>query len=710
MTDNSEPQGAGGGEQQVSESQIAVHWREEEYYYPPESFVGQANASDPAIFDRFSLGKFPECFTEYADLLDWDRRWDTVLDSSNPPFWRWFTGGRLNASYNCVDRHVAGSGNKAALIWVPEPEDAGAVAITYRELYHRVNEFAALLQDFCGLKAGDRVTLHMPMVPELPVTMLACARLGVVHSQVFGGFSGNACGTRIADSGSRVLITMDGYYRSGTLADHKVKADEAVAEAKKQGQEVDKVLVWRRHPGQYASQAPMAGGRDFFVDEVAGKYRGQLVDPVPMPAEAPLFLMYTSGTTGRPKGAQHSTGGYLSYVAGTSKYYQDIHPDDTYWCMADIGWITGHSYIVYGPLALGTTSVIYEGTPNYPDAGRPWRIAERLGVNIFHTSPTAIRMLRKVGPDEPAKYGYQFKHMTTVGEPIEPEVWRWYHEAVGKGQAVIVDTWWQTETGGFLGSSLPALKPMKPGSCGPAVLGIFPVILDEDGHEVPDGKAGNICITNPWPGIMQTVWGQPERFISVYYAKYNKDPGSKDWRDWPYFAGDGAVRAPDGYYRILGRVDDVINVAGHRLGTKEIESASLTVPEVAEAAAVPVIDDIRGRAVEVYVSLKPGVEASDAMARKVTTAIETEIGKIARPKNVWIVPDMPKTRSGKIMRRVIAAVSNFTDVGDVTTLANPEIVDGIRHQVQTAKLAKGDTPRELSDTERAEIQAFGTET
>jgi acetyl-CoA synthetase len=709
MTDNSEPQVSEDGEQVVSESQIAVHWREEEYYYPPEAFVAQANANDPAIFDRFSQDKFPECFIEYADLLDWDRRWDTVLDSSNPPFWKWFTGGKLNASYNCVDRHVPANGNKAALIWVPEPEDVDAVAITYRELYHRVNEFAALLQDFCGLKAGDRVTLHMPMVPELPVTMLACARLGVVHSQVFGGFSGNACGTRIADSGSRVLITMDGYYRSGTLTDHKVKADEAVAEARNQGQEVDKVLVWRRHPGQYASETPMTEGRDFFVDEVAGKYRGQLVDPVSMPAEAPLFLMYTSGTTGRPKGAQHSTGGYLSYVAGTSKYYQDIHPDDTYWCMADIGWITGHSYIVYGPLALGTTSVIYEGTPNYPDAGRPWRIAERLGVNIFHTSPTAIRMLRKVGPDEPAKYNYSFKHMTTVGEPIEPEVWRWYHSEVGKGQAVIVDTWWQTETGGFLGSSLPALKPMKPGSCGPAVLGIYPVILDEEGNEVPDGKAGNICITNPWPGIMQTVWGQPERFISVYYAKYNKDPESKDWRDWPYFAGDGAVRAPDGYYRILGRVDDVINVAGHRLGTKEIESASLTVPEIAEAAAVPVIDDIRGRMVEVYVSLKPGFEASDEQAAKVSRAIETEIGKIARPKNVWIVPDMPKTRSGKIMRRVIAAVSNFTDVGDVTTLANPEIVDGIRRQVQTAKVAKGDTPRELTETEKAEIQAFGAE-
>jgi len=696
-------------ESQVSEAQIAVHWREEEYIYPPESFVAQANAADPAIFDRFAEDRFPDCFTEYADLLSWDKKWDTVLDTSNPPYWKWFTGGRLNASYNCVDRHVAAYGNKAALIWVPEPESADHVAVTYRDLYHRVNEFAALLRDFCGLKAGDRVTLHMPMVPDLPVTMLACARLGVIHSQVFGGFSGNACGTRIADSGSRVLITMDSYYRSGDLVDHKVKADEAVAEAREQGQEVDKVLVWRRHPGQYGSQTPMTEGRDFFVDEVLGSYHGQLVEPVSLPADAPLFLMYTSGTTGRPKGAQHGIGGYLAYVTGTSKYYQDIHPDDTYWCMADIGWITGHSYIVYGPLSLGTTSVIYEGTPNYPDAGRPWRIAERLGVNIFHTSPTAIRMLRKVGPDEPAKYNYHFKHMTTVGEPIEPEVWRWYHEHVGKGEAVIVDTWWQTETGGFLGSSLPALKPMKPGSCGPAVIGIYPAIYDENGDEVPDGKAGNICIRNPWPGIMQTIWGQPERFIEVYYKKYNKDPGSKDWHDWPYFAGDGAVRAPDGYYRILGRVDDVINVAGHRLGTKEIESAALTVPEVAEAAAVPVVDDIRGRAVEIYVSLKPGYVASDEMAGKVTKAIETEIGKIARPKHVWIVPDMPKTRSGKIMRRVIAAVSNFADIGDVTTLANPEVVEGIRHHVQSEKVSKGEEPRELTEAEYEEIKSFGAE-
>jgi acetyl-CoA synthetase len=700
---------AAGQEMELSEAQIAVHWREEEYYPAPARFIGRANATDPAIFERFSEEHFPECFKEYADLLDWDAYWHTTLDTSNPPFWRWFVGGRLNASYNCVDRHLATSRNKAALIWVPEPEAEDTRAITYQELYKRVNEFAALLQGFCGVQTGDRVTFHLPMVPELPVSMLACARLGVIHSEVFGGFSGAACGGRIADSQSRILVTMDGYYRNGELIDHKAKADEAVATAREQGVEVDKVLVWRRHPGQYASESPMVDGRDFFVDELLQDYRGKLVEPVSMPAEAPLFLMYTSGTTGRPKGCQHSTGGYLAYVTGTSKYYQDIHPEDTYWCFADIGWITGHSYIVYGPLSLGTTSVMYEGVPTYPDPGRPWRIAERLGVNIFHTAPTTIRMLRKLGPDEPSSYDYRFKHMTTVGEPIEPDVWRWYHDVVGKGEAVIVDTWWQTENGGFLGSTLPALLPMKPGSCGPGVLGVFPVIYDEEGNvvEAGSGRAGNICIRNPWPGIFQTIWGQPERFVETYYEKYCRNKDSTDWHDWPYFAGDGAVQAADGYFRILGRVDDVINVAGHRLGTKELESACITVEEVAEAAAVPVMDELRGRAVEMYVALKPGITPSRDIEQKVSKAIETEIGKIARPKKVWIVSDMPKTRSGKIMRRVIAGISNFADVGDVTTLANPEIVDDIRHQVQSEKVASGEVPRELSSEEIEEIKRFG---
>lgn len=693
----------------ATEAQIAVHWREEGYFYPPAKFIGQANASDPDIFERFSEKNYPECFNEYADLLSWDQYWHTTLDTSHAPFWKWFVGGKLNASYNCVDRHLATDRNKPAIIWVPEPEDADTQVITYQELYWRVNEFAALLNGFTDLQTGDVATFHMPMVPELPVAMLACARLGIIHSQVFAGFSGAACGGRIADSKSRVLVTMDGYYRNGELIDHKVKADEAVARALEEGVVVEKVLVFRRRPGEYASQSPMVPGRDFFVDELMADYRDKIVEPVSMPAEAPLFIMYSSGTTGRPKGCQHSTGGYLAYVTGTSKYYQDIHPEDTYWCAADIGWITGHSYIVYGPLSLGTTSVMYEGLPTYPDAGRPWRIAERLGVTTFHTAPTTIRMLRKLGPDEPAKYNYHFKHMTTVGEPIEPDVWRWYHDVVGKGEAVIVDTWWQTENGGFLGSTLPALHPMKPGSCGPAVIGIFPEILDENGEKVEAGSglAGNICIRNPWPGIFQTIWGDPERFVKTYYEKYNKNPTSTDWHDWPYFANDGAMQASDGYYRILGRVDDVINVAGHRLGTKELESACLMVEEVAEAAAVPVVDQVRGHAVEMYISLKPGIEASSAIQTKVSQMIETEIGKIARPKNVWIVSDMPKTRSGKIMRRVIAGISNFTDVGDITTLANPDVVNDIRHFVQSEKVARGDEPRELTEEELKVVKSFG---
>ena len=669
---------------EVSEAEIAVHWREEDYYTPSPQFIAQANMTDADIYRRLELEHFPECFKEYADLLTWYQYWHTTLDTSDAPCWKWFVGGKINACYNCVDRHLDRYRNKAAIIYVPEPEDEDHIVITYQELYVRVNELAALLRDFAGLKAGDRVTLHMPMVPELPITMLACARLGVVHSEVYGGYSGRACGDRIWDSGSNVLITSDSYYRSGSLLDHKVKADEAVEVAQQAGQEVDKVLVWRRYRGQFGSETPMVEGRDYFVDELLGDYRGRRVAPVQLPAEDPLFIMYTSGTTGRPKGCQHGTGGYMSYVAGTSKFVQDIHPEDVYWCMADIGWITGHSYIVYGPLSLAATSVMYEGVPTFPDAGRPWRIAEQLDVNIFHTAPTAVRMLRKAGPDEPKNYDYHFKHMTTVGEPIEPEVWKWYYNAVGKGEAAIVDTWWQTETGGFLCSTMPALHPMKPGSAGPSMPGIHPIIYDEEGNEIErgSGKAGNICIRNPWPGGFQTIWGDRDRYVSQYYEKYCKDKSSKDWRDWPYFAGDAAVQAEDGYYRILGRVDDVINVAGHRLGTKELESACLIVEEIAEASVVPLSDEIKGKVPEIYVSLKPGYDATREIQDKVIKIIESEIGKIARPKRVYIVPDMPKTRSGKIMRRVLAAISNGSDVGDVTTLANPEVVEEIQKMVQ----------------------------
>src|SRR5579859_6454259 len=700
---NGKPKPASGGRKpRENEAQIAVHWKEEEYFHPAPKFIAQAYLNDPAMAERFSEKHFPECFRDYAELLHWDKYWHTTLDTSNPPFWKWFVGGKLNACYNCVDRHLARYKNKAAFIFVPEPENESAAVITYQELYRRVNEVAAMLRDFAGLKNGDRVTIHMPMIPELPITMLACARLGVVHSVVFGGFSGEACGLRAADSGSRVLIYADGYHRNGKWVDHKGSADIAVETAKKEGQTIDKVLIWKRYPGHFRSESPMIMGRDFFVDEVLKDYRNHVVEPVSQDVEAPLFLMYTSGTTGKPKGCQHRTGGYLAYVTGTSKYYQDIHPTDVYWCMADIGWITGHSYIVYGPLALAATSVLYEGVPQFPDAGRPWRIAERLDVNIFHTSPTSIRMLRKLGPDEPKKYNLQFKCMTTVGEPIEPETWKWYYEEVGRGRAAITDTWWQTENGGFLCTTKPAIDAMKPGSAGPGAPGIHPVIYDEEGREIPRGsnRAGNICIRNPWPGIMQTVWGDPDRFVRTYYAKYCKNPKSKDWRDWPYFAGDGALLAADGYFRILGRVDDVINVAGHRLGTKELESAALTVAEVAEAAVVPVVDELKGRVPEVYVSLKPGVTATAKVQESVVRAIETTIGKIARPKQVRVVPDMPKTRSGKIMRRVLAAISNSMDTGDVTTLANPDVVEQIRQAVQ------GSGPVKLKDAPE-DIKRFG---
>ncbi len=669
---------------ETSEAEIAVHWQEQTKFYPSSKFIGQANLTDPAVFERFSLDNFPDYYTEFAELLTWYKYWDEVLDTSDAPCWKWFKGGKLNASYNCIDRHLDKNKNKTAIHFVPELEEERVDHITYQELYVRVNEFAALLRDTAGLKRGDRVTIHMPMSAELPITMLACARLGVIHSVVFGGFSSSACADRVVDSNSRVLITMDGYYRGGKLLNHKAVDDEACELAAKDGQKVDMLLIWQRYPGKMSSDSDLHDGRDIIVNNELKKYYGARVEPEQMLSEDPLFLMYTSGTTGKPKGAQHSTGGYLAYVTAMSKYIQDIHPEDVYWCMADIGWITGHSFIVYGPLALCASSVIFEGVPTYPDAGRSWRIAQELDVNIFHTAPTAIRALRKIGPDEPAKYNYHFKHMTTVGEPIEPEVWKWYQSAVGKGEAVIVDTYWQTETGGFLCSTVPGIAPTKPGSAGPGVPGIHPIVFDENGLEIPagSGKAGNICIQNPWPGCFQTIWGNRQRFVDTYFGMYNKDPNSKDWRDWPYLTGDAAVVDEDGYVRILGRIDDVINVSGHRLGTKEIESVCLTVAEVAEAAVVPVNHEIKGKEPEVYVSLKPGITATPEIQKKIADAITFQIGKIAKCRNVWIVPDMPKTRSGKIMRRVLGAISNKGDVGNVMTLANPEIVEEIQTMVK----------------------------
>ncbi|MDR3088786.1 MAG: acetate--CoA ligase [Desulfobulbaceae bacterium] len=670
-------------EAEGADNQSATRWKEEEYFYPAKEFTAQANLNDQAVLAGFSLEKFPDYYAGFADMLTWYKPWQKVFDASDAPLWKWFTGGELNASFNCIDRHLPHLANKTAIHFAPEPEGEKIEHITYQELFVKVNEFAALLRDTAKLKRGDRVAIHMPMVAELPIAMLACARLGLIHTVVFGGFSSSACADRVIDSGSRVLITIDAYYRSGKLIDHKVIDDEACQLAAAGGQKVETMLVWQRFAGKYSSAAPPVAGRDIVVGDELKKYYGARVEPEKMRSEDPLFLMYTSGTTGKPKGCQHGTGGYMAYVTAMSGMILDIHPEDCYWCTADIGWITGHSFIVYGPLALGGSTVIYEGVPTYPDAGRNWRIAQDLGVTIFHTAPTAIRSLRKVGPDEPKKYQFKFKLMATVGEPIEPEVWRWFEREIGKGQAVIVDTYWQTETGGFLCSTVPGIAPMKPGSAGPGVPGIHPAIFDEEGNVLPPGaeKAGNICIRNPWPGCMQTVWGDRDRFVANYFGRYNTKRDSKDWRDWPYMTGDGAIQTADGYFRILGRIDDVINVSGHRLGTKEIESAAMMVPEIAEAAVVAVAHEIKGSEPELYVSLKPGVSPSPEIEKKVADAIVFQIGKIAKCRKIWIVPDMPKTRSGKIMRRVLGAISNKGDVGNTSTLANPEIVTEIQNMV-----------------------------
>jgi len=656
------------------EAEIEARLSEQEYFRPPAKFVGQANVSDPDVHDRFA--EFPDGFREYAELLDWEERWEETFDGSDPPFFEWFVGGKLNAAYNCVDRHLEDRKNQVALLW--EGEDGERRNITYRDLYRQVNRMAAALQNV-GVEEDDVVTLHLPMLPALPITMLACARIGAPHSEVFAGFSASALAQRIDDAGSDVVVTADSYYRRGELLNHKEKADEAIDEAET---DVDTLLVWERHEGELHDDAELIEGRDVLVSELLAENEHARVDPVTRDVEDPLFLMYTSGTTGEPKGCQHRTGGYLAYATGTSKYVLDIEPEDTYWCAADIGWITGHSYIVYGPLALGTTSVMYEGTPEYPHKGRIWEIAEKYDVDIFHTSPTAVRMFMKWGEEIPAEYDFDFRHMTTVGEPIQPEAWLWYYEHIGDGDAVIVDTWWQTETGGHLITNLPALADMKPGSAGRACPGIQPAIYDDNGDPVDpaSGRAGNLVIERPWPGMLQTVYGNDERFIEEYWSRFS-DTSSADWTDWAYEAGDGAVHERDGYVRVLGRLDDVMNVAGHRLGTMELESAVAEVVEVAEAAVAAREDPQKGEVPDAYVTVREGVEESDAVREKVIEAVEDEIGAFARPSNVIFVDDLPKTRSGKIMRRLLENISNDDELGDTTTLRDPAVPEEIRDQV-----------------------------
>ena len=656
------------------DSQLEARLPDQNYYRPPPEFVGQANVSDPAVYDRFD--EFPEGFEEYAELLDWDERWDEVLDDSNPPFYEWFTGGTLNASANCIDRHLDERKNQTALLW--EGEGGEQRNITYQDLYRKVNQMAAALKDI-GVEEDDVVTLHLPMLPALPITMLACARIGAPHSEVFAGFSAQALADRIDDAGSDVVITADGYYRRGDLLNHKEKADEACELADK---DVENVLVWERHEGELHPDAELVEGRDIIVSELLANNERARVDPVERDAEDPLFLMYTSGTTGKPKGCQHRTGGYLAYATGTSKYVLDIKPEDTYWCAADIGWITGHSYIVYGPLALGTTSVMYEGTPDHPHKSRIWEIAEKYDVDIFHTSPTAVRMFMKWGKEHIEGYDFDFRHMTTVGEPIQPEAWNWYYEHIGDEDAVIVDTWWQTETGGHLITNLPALSDMKPGSAGLPAPGIHPAIYDDNGNpiEAASGRAGNLVIERPWPGMLQTVYGDDDRFIDEYWRDFS-EVDSDDPEDWVYKAGDGAVHGQDGYFRILGRLDDVMNVAGHRLGTMELESAVSEVEEVAEAAVVSRDDPEKGEVPDVYVMLREGVDA-EGIEDKIIAAVERDIGKFARPNEIVIVDDLPKTRSGKIMRRLLENISNGDDLGDTTTLRDPSVPERIRDRVQ----------------------------
>jgi acetyl-CoA synthetase len=648
---------------------IEARLREQEYFRPPPQFVGQANATDPAIHEE--LNQFPDGFDRYADLLDWDERWDQTFDGSNPPFFKWFVGGKLNASYNCVDRHLSTRKNQTALLW--EGSDGEQENITYQDLHRQVNEMASVLRAQ-GVEEDDVVTIHLPMVPALPITMLACARIGAPHSVVFAGFSAQALAERVDSANSDYVVTIDGYYRRGKFLEHIEKADSAMEQTDRD----PVVFQWNRH-----DEATTEIADEYLnVESLLKEHELETVEPVSRDAEDPLFLMYTSGTTGKPKGCQHRTGGYLAYAAATSKNVLDIKPEDTYWCAADIGWITGHSYIVYGPLALGTTSVMYEDTPDYPHKGRIWEIAEKYDVDIFHTSPTAVRMFMKWGEQYPEEYDFDFRHMTTVGEPIQPEAWLWYYKHIGDESAVIVDTWWQTETGGHLITNLPALDDMKPGSAGKPAPGISPALVDDNGEKLPEasGQAGNLIIEKPWPSMLQTVYGNDERFISTYWEEFS-DTDSSDWTDWNYKAGDGAVQGQDGYWRILGRLDDVMNVAGHRLGTMELESAVSEVQSVAEAAVAPRADAQKGEVPDVYVILREGIQATDEVQQDIIGAVEQEIGKFARPSNVIFVDELPKTRSGKIMRRLLEEISNEQELGDTTTLRDPSVPERIRDQV-----------------------------
>jgi acetyl-CoA synthetase len=642
-------------------------------FEPPESFVSQANVSDPSVYERFE-DEWPECWEEAAALLDWDESYDEVLDDSNPPFYEWFTGGQLNASANCLDRHLDDRGDEAAIEWVGEPTDEENRTYTYEELHREVNEFAAALKEM-GVGEDDVVTMYMPMVPELPVAMLACARIGAPHSVVFAGFSADALATRMNAADSEYLVTCDGYYRRGDPLEHKAKADEGLAGVE---HEVSDVVVVDRLGDDY--DHPMAESHSAYSDLVA-EHEGEEVAPVSRDAEDMLFLMYTSGTTGEPKGVKHTTGGYLAWTAWTSQSVLDIDPEDTYFCSADIGWITGHSYIVYGPLSLGTTTMMYEGTPDYPEKDRLWEIVEEYETTQLYTAPTAIRAFMKWGSEYPDRHDLSsLRLLGTVGEPINPKAWKWYYKHIGDESSPIIDTWWQTETGGMMVTTLPGVKDMKPGSAGPPLPGVDAQVVDAQGEEVAPGEAGYLTVQKPWPGMLRTLYNNDERYVQEYWAEYS-DTDSDDPDDWVYFPEDGAKIDEDGYVTVLGRVDDVLNVSGHRLGTMEIESAIVGVEGVAESAVVGGDHDVKGEAVYAYVITEDGYDETDEMRERIVTSVEDAIGPIARPEQVVFTPELPKTRSGKIMRRLLEDVANGEDLGDTSTLRNPEVVREIEAKV-----------------------------
>ncbi|CAJ51666.1 acetate--CoA ligase [Haloquadratum walsbyi] len=650
--------------------ELEARLAEQESFDPPASFVDQANVTDEAIYDEFSEN-WPECWTRAADLLSWDSEYSTVLDDSDEPFYEWFADGDLNAAYNCVDRHVEdGNKNRVAIKW--EGEHGNTRTYTYQDLYREVNEFAATLQEL-GVKENDVVTMYMPMIPELPIAMLACARIGAPHSVVFAGFSADALATRMNSADSEYLITADGYYRRGDALDHFQKAQEGLDNV--EHDVAASVVVDRLGDDGFGHELSET---QYDWDSLMDAHRGDRVAPVERNAEDMLFLMYTSGTTGEPKGVKHTTGGYLAYTAWTAQSVLDLEPGDTYWCSADIGWITGHSYIVYGPLALGTTTVMYEGTPDYPERDRLWDIIEKYAVDVFYTAPTAIRAFMKWGTEYPDSHDLSsLRLLGTVGEPINPRAWKWYYTHIGHESCPIVDTWWQTETGGMMVTTLPGIGTMKPGSAGPPSPGIDATIVDTAGEDVDAGRAGYLTVNKPWPGMLRTLYQNDERFIDEYWEEYS-DP---DTDEWVYFPEDGAKIDDDGYMTILGRVDDVLNVSGHRLGTMEIESAIVGVNGVAEAAVVGGDHDLKGEAVYAYVITEDGYAEDEDLRESIIKGVEDGIGPIARPEQVIFTEELPKTRSGKIMRRLLEEIANGEELGDTTTLRNPEIVDEIEAKV-----------------------------